>query len=142
MIEVVEDLWSPYFEWRAITTNGIVRRDGALVMGRGVALQAAQRYPDLPKRLGGLRRFKGNVPAAIPEYGIVTFPVKHHWRDKADLDLLRRSAEVIRMLWDAYAYGPVAIPRPGCGNGGLTWNQVRPILEPYFDDDRFVIVSQ
>ena len=38
--------------WIRITTNGYVRRDGALVMCRGVALEAKNKFPDLPYILG------------------------------------------------------------------------------------------
>ena len=35
----------------------------------------------------------------------------------------------------------IAIPRPGCSNGGLNWEiDVKPIIEPLLDD-RFIIYS-
>lgn len=36
----------------------------------------------------------------------------------------------------------VAIPRPGCGSGGLQWATVRPVIEPILESDRYVIVDR
>jgi len=42
--EVDGNLWEIEADWRVITTNGFVKKDGRAVMGRGVARQALQRY--------------------------------------------------------------------------------------------------
>ena len=34
--------------------NGVVKKDGCAVMGGGIALEAKERFPNLPKRLGEL----------------------------------------------------------------------------------------
>jgi len=35
----------------------------------------------------------------FPEYGLITFPVKHNWWEAADLDLIDRSArELLRII--------------------------------------------
>ena len=140
MLERSIDLWDPAYRWRAITTNGICKADGSLVMGRGVALAAAQRFPELPQVLGRAVQVVGNVPHVLPWWGLVSFPTKYDWRYRADLELIRKSAELIRTLWDRFHYEPVLIPRPGCASGWLTWEKVRPVLEPIFDDDRFILL--
>ena len=33
--------------------------------------------------------------------------------------------------WDRLGADSIAFPRLGCGNGGLDWNEVRPIMEKY-----------
>ncbi len=50
MIEEFGDIWEIPGDARVITTNGVVRKDGACVMGRGVALQAKMRYPGSSSR--------------------------------------------------------------------------------------------
>jgi hypothetical protein len=44
----------------AITTNGVVNRHAATVMGRGLAYEAATRFPSLPASLGHMIRESGN----------------------------------------------------------------------------------
>jgi hypothetical protein len=96
MIERTDDLWLIYDTepWAicCVTTNGFVR-NGKAVMGRGVARQAAQRWPDLPARLGQQLGRDESEPgpfgsAAPPYYGnhvqfigyrLVSFPVKPCW---------------------------------------------------------------
>jgi hypothetical protein len=35
----------------------------------------------------------------------------------------------------------VLLPRPGCGNGHRTWDEVCPVIEPILDD-RFTVTYQ
>ena len=69
---------------------------------------------------------------------IIAFPVKHHWAQKADLELIRKSAE--QLVEISQYCERVLIPRPGCGNGQLNWEEVKPILEEILDD-RFYVIS-
>ena len=138
MIEKTGDYLEEYLDpsvWYVVTTNGFVRNDGTAVMGRGTAKQAADLHKDVPKILGDLLLAHGNVPFLLP-YGFVSLPVKHHWKEKADLDLIDRSLRTMRVLWDTYKSEgrQIYLPRPGCGNGGLSWYHVRPLVEAYFDD--------
>ena len=147
MKEVTGDLWDFHDagEWIAITTNGDVNKRGDAVMGRGVALQAKQRYPFLPRDFAYRLNENGNYPYVFQDLKIVTFPVKHHWFEAASVELIERSALIIAHHSDSIIYHRnqseiLYLPRPGCGNGGLSWDDVRPIIEPIFDD-RFVVVS-
>lgn len=141
-----------------ITTNGFVKNDGSAVMGRGVAKQAADRWPWLPRELGFRLNNSGNhVYAWRPDehltgFYIVTFPVKHHWREMADTQLIGRSADELVLFARAHEdVRTVVMPRPGCGNGGLLWLDatvvisgtllvgVKGLVEDRLDD-RFVVV--
>ena len=128
-------------QWVVITTNGIVRKDGACVMGRGVALQAAQRFPDLPFVLGAAIEVDGNHVHAFRDFRVFSFPVKQHWIEPADPDLIQQSA---RQLWYAFwkmHLDKVYLVRPGCGNGQLKWEDVKPLIAPILDD-RFIVVER
>lgn len=150
MKEVHSNLWNAIVDGTnaiVITTNGAVRKDGAAIMGRGVALQAKQRYPDIEYLLGSLIKENGNhvclITGKIP--GIISFPVKHHWRQKADLKLINQSAIELVSLVDILSPLPsqfytVALPRPGCGNGQLRWQDVRSIIR-FVLDDRFTVYN-
>ena len=136
MKELKGDLWSSDHEYKIITTNGVVRNDGSLVMGKGVALQAALRFPDIPKILGEYVKTFGNVPMIFNDYKIITFPTKNHWIDKSDIKLIERSAVQIYNLLPRET--TAAMTRPGCGNGGLKWDEVKPRIESILDDRFFV----
>ncbi len=144
MKETTGNIWLEACDAIVIPTNGDVNRHGAAVMGRGLALQAARRWPLMPKVLAEYLRAEGNhvfdvyKPRRLPT--LLTFPVKQHWHERADLDLIERSAQELVAKADRLAYRLVALPRVGCGNGGLDWKDVQPILERYLDD-KFILVS-
>lgn len=126
-----------------ITTNGDVNRQHEAVMGRGVAEQAKRMFAELPRMLGKFLEVGGNHCYVLPiirQPGAftVSFPVKRHWNERADLKLIERSAHELVALANTYGWSRVYIPRPGCGNGRLKWEDVRVILRPIFDD-RFVV---
>lgn len=136
------DIWDYPADAIVVTTNGFVKKNGEAVMGRGVALQA-QRY--LPPAMLGRRLqvtgnhvnvFTGRLQLAMPT-DIVTLPVKHNWFEQADVHLIARSLRELRFVTNAMGYEVVALPRPGCGNGGLNWEDVKPLLSDL--DDRFVV---
>lgn len=139
MRESKQNLWDYPAEYRVITTNGFVKADGKAVMGRGCAKEAAKKYPKLPGWLGIHLLNSGNKVHLFPDK-IITFPVKHNWWEEADLTLIERSTMQLLELCDGIEAESIAMPRPGCGNGKLDWEQVKPILE-YHLDDRFIVVS-
>lgn len=111
-----------------ITTNGFVKDNGRCVMGRGIALSIRDRVPDIDLQIGWHIRAKGNVPQYFPDAKIFTFPVKHNWWEKADLELIAQSAEIIA----GKKLDRIDFVRPGCGNGKLDWRDVRPVLDRIF----------
>lgn len=79
-----------------------------------------------------------------PKFSLVTFPVKHHWREEADRILIAQSVVELQGLTDEMGWKRVAMPRPGCGNGRLPWDGedgVKKILWPHLDE-RFIVVTQ
>lgn len=123
--------------WIVIPTNGSVRKDGACVMGRGVALQAKKRYHELPYELGRKLVEGGNNVYTFKDYGLLSFPVKHKWFEKADLELIEKSCKQLLYVVDR----PIYLPMVGCGNGHLDWSDVKPILTTYFDDTFTVVTN-
>ena len=140
MREACGDIWEYLGQGIiCITTSGTVSRKGSAVMTRGVAGQAAARFPDLPGELGRLLTDGGNHVHLLGN-GIVSFPVEESAWANPDLSLIARSAAELRSLADREGWGAVLVPRPGCGGGGLHWREVRPLLEGHFDA-RFLVVS-
>ena len=145
MRQITGDLFKTAVDLNAdvivITTNGFVKNDGTAVMGRGVALTAARVWPTLPAMLGTAIRSTGNhVHILYVDDGrcVVTLPVKNAWWENADLELIDRSVLELVKWADESDWKVIVLPRPGCANGRLDWNDVRPILEKSLDD-RFVV---
>lgn len=140
MIEVRGNLWSFNADARVITTNGTIRKDGHCVMGKGCALEAAQRDPTLPKRLGDIIKSQGNHVGYLGNC-LWSFPVKHNWWERADPALIKQSAEeLVEAFSNDSTVEAVVLPRPGCGNGGLQWGEVELIIRPILDD-RFHVIT-
>ena len=141
MIEKVGDIWQTSCEVIAITTNGIVGKNG-LIMGKGIAGDASWRYPGLSRRWGNyVLKYGNGVYSYRNSSGVTLFslPTKHHWRDKSDIKLITKSIK--QLVVETEDFYHIAIPRPGCSNGGLNWEiDVKPIIEPLLDD-RFIIYS-
>lgn len=143
MIEIFGNIWDFHAQgqWIIITTNGTVKSNGECVMGRGVAKQAKEKYPQLPFIIGGTIQQNGNHVRAFPAHKIIIFPVKHNWYEKADINLIEQSAKELKgMTFLLPSNICFYLVRPGCGNGQLNWIDIKPVLEKYLDD-RFVAVE-
>jgi hypothetical protein len=135
------NVWEPdAVAYRVVTTNGVRKKDGSLVMGAGVAFYAATRYPDLPKLLGDWVKSYGNRVFIVQKYRILTLPTKYHWKDKSDIGLIQISLKQMVEVVDKFNIEVVYMPAPGCGNGKLDWEtQVRPICAQVLDK-RFTVM--
>lgn len=123
------------------------KSDHSNVMGRGLALQGARKYPDFPFWFGlECEARKDETPTlSYPKAHLIAFPVKPlnaaapwmSWKNKADLELIERSTKQLAVLT---VDRPVAVSMVGCGNGGLEMSEVRPILDRHLSSDRFTLV--
>lgn len=147
MLEEFGDFWTIQGDARCITTNGTLRSNGNAIMGKGIALQARQRYPKIEFTLGRLIQKYGNHVFYIGN-GLISFPTKHDWRDdKSDIELIKRSAiELVSLLKGDVpiknkSNRRILLTRPGCGSGNLNWADVRPILQTILDNNEFIIIN-
>ena len=148
MLEIFGDLWEVEADLRVITTNGIVNGAGAAVMGRGCAREAKSKVPGIEYHFAGRLQEHGNRVMLLAKLRdgsrLASFPVKHHWQRPAVPELIRRSADqlvaLVDRFSDSHGMERVALPRPGCGNGSLRWESVRPLLADVLDD-RFSVVT-
>jgi hypothetical protein len=152
----VGDIWSFLpTHYVVITTNqGWKERSGGAVavMGKGLAKDAADRYPELPKLYGEwCRSGKHDELYWYEKAPLILFPVKPlnrswpemSWRGRASLDLIRASCGRLAREARSGPFGarPVALPLVGCGAGALEAAEVRPILDVFFGGDgNFVLV--
>jgi len=123
-----------------VTTNSYIRKDGALVMGRGAAKTAAQRWPGLPyalgKRITHLEEY--NIGLLTQTNGelltLGAFQVKFHFADQADLELIARSARELASLARTRQDWRFDMNYPGIGNGHLRFEDVDPLLQDLPDN--------
>ena len=133
-----------------VTTNGVVKNNGELVMGAGIALQFANKFPGLADFFGrGVKEMGNHVQHAwyrLPnqnnrEICIISIPTKHHWKDKSDMFLILRSIKELVQKADDLKLKKIVLSRPGCGLGGLDYEtQVKPAIQ-HILDDRFYIIT-
>jgi hypothetical protein len=150
MIEVTGDLFEYPADATCITTNGSIKKNGACVMGRGVAQYVCDNFPGSDLLLGACISLHGNHTQMFMVRGdrpnqnwLVALPVKHHWHERADLQLITRSLGELVTMTIQEDWQTVTLPRPGCGNGGLDWAEVGPLVHDILgDDDRFVVVNK
>ena len=140
MRQIFGDMWA--YDGRqgfiiCVTTNGYIKTDGTAVMGAGCAKKAAELYPDLPRLLGLSLKNRGNVVSLLTPT-ILSFPVKHNWWEKGDLQLIQSSSRDLKKRALEQSFLKYILPRPGCGNGKLQWSEVEPFLLD-LPDNVFVI---
>lgn len=124
-----------------IPTNGMIKKDGNAVMGKGVALYADRQY-QLGKKLAEHLVKNGNVPGILANdqnVHIISFPTKNNWADDSDIELIKQSAEHLVKIADENNLKSIYLPKIGCGCGRLDWDAVKSVISDIFDD-RFTIV--
>lgn len=111
------------------------------VMGKGIALQFKKAFPDNFKayaeackrgevRLGKMFLYP-HPRLEYPKY-IINFPTKHHWKSRSRIQDIQSGLEDLVKLVDELKLESIAIPPLGCGLGGLSWPNVRLLVEKAF----------
>lgn len=111
------------------------------VMGKGIALQFRRAFPPMFEayradcragrvRLGCMHVYE--VAGLCGPRWIINFPTKAHWRTPSRLrDIEAGLADLVATI-RRHRITSVALPPLGCGNGGLSWDDVRPRIEGAF----------
>lgn len=129
---VSEDLWAgPSSAWRVVPTNLVVRRDGTAVMGAGVALQAAERFPGLSARYGKYLQAHGQQLFYDAESRVICLPTKIHWRQPSDRDLVVRGLRLLRTFAIFHPDDNIRLPMLGAGLGRLPAGEVRQLIQAW-----------
>lgn len=124
-----------------VTTNGFIKKDGTSPMGRGIALQAAIRYPELPERLGAYLSEYGNHVFPFRDLKIFTFPTKRVHFEMSNIELIATSCRELQQVAAKYTADTIYLPKPGCQNGGLNWQDVLPLLNENLKEEQFAIMD-
>jgi O-acetyl-ADP-ribose deacetylase (regulator of RNase III) len=104
------------------------------VMGKGLAAEFKSRAPDMFKqyrelcdknlfKVGQLWLWKKQ-----PQW-ILNFPTKQHWKNPSRIEYIEAGLIKFVAKYEEQGIREISFPRLGCGNGGLDWNDVRPLME-------------
>lgn len=59
---------------------------------------------------------------------IINLPTKNHWAHSSNLEDIEEGIRALAIHLEATKVKSVAIPKLGCGLGGLEWSAVRPLI--------------
>lgn len=143
MREIHGSLWD-YWQKGSIvvvTTNCMTDLKGNAIMGAGVALQAAERFPDLPKIYGRHLR-EGYKVMSVPQYRLFLLPTKDDWKQSSKLELIEEGLHALVLWAEAFTPQPyVVLPKIGCGLGLLDWEtQVKPIMDRILVGNNYAVI--
>ncbi|NPV56379.1 MAG: macro domain-containing protein [Anaerolineae bacterium] len=108
------------------------------VMGRGIALQFKNAFPDNFKAYADACQREEVKPGSMfvfetgkltnPRY-IINFPTKRHWRGQSRMEDIETGLTALAETIRRYNIHSIAIPPLGTGMGGLDWSEVKPRIE-------------
>lgn len=113
------------------------------VMGKGIALQFKERFPHNNQvyikackegslTIGTLLIVKESILDG--EKIIINFPTKKDWKHRSSYSYVESGLQALKAELEKNEIKSIAIPPLGCGNGGLDWAKVKPIMETYLKD--------
>jgi O-acetyl-ADP-ribose deacetylase (regulator of RNase III) len=72
---------------------------------------------------------------------VLNFPTKNHWRGASKIEWVELGLQKFVSTYKDKGISSISFPKLGCGNGGLDWQDVKPIMECYLsavDIDVFI----
>ena len=110
-------------------------------MGKGIALQFKQAWPENFEQYAKACHSQEVQPGRMfiyrtgrmmnPKY-IINFPTKRHWRGDSRIEDIESGLQALVEEIERLGIRSVAVPPLGCGNGGLEWSSVRPLIHTAF----------
>ena len=125
---LIGDLFASQAQTKVNTVNCVG------IMGKGVAQEFKKRFPvmfeDYAERCARKQMRLGEPYLFRDRSGvlIVNFPTKDHWRSPSRLSDIERGLDYFVKHHEEWGIESVAFPPLGCGNGGLNWEEVGPLM--------------
>ncbi|MCL6283630.1 macro domain-containing protein [Ruegeria sp. 2012CJ41-6] len=109
------------------------------VMGKGLAAAFKERYPDMFAEYKILCKQGELAPGSSwlwkgVDQWVLNFATKKHWRNPSKIEYIHDGLVEFRRTYEAMGIREIAFPRLGCGNGGLDWEVVRPLMVDLLHD--------
>ena len=106
------------------------------VMGKGIAAEFKRRFPEMFTRyerhckagtltIGKLYLYRS------PHKWVLNFPTKQHWRNPSHIEWIESGLQKFVDTYEQQGITSIAFPQLGCGNGGLDWGVVKPVMDRY-----------
>ena len=123
------------------------------VMGKGIALQFKNQYPNNFKlyttacKAKEVKVGKMFVTEEASLLGgkktIINFPTKTNWRKPSEYSYIESGLKDLVSVIKDKNLKTIAIPPLGAGNGGLDWNNVKKLMEKYLSElDAHIYIYQ
>ncbi|MEZ5653208.1 MAG: macro domain-containing protein [Burkholderiaceae bacterium] len=111
------------------------------VMGKGIALQFKNKWPAnftayaAACKAGQVRPGRMFVfdAGGLVKPNFIIFSTKNHWRGSSKIEYIRDGLVDLVAQIQRLGIRSIAVPPLGCGNGGLDWAGVRPLIEHAFE---------
>ena len=110
------------------------------VMGKGIALEFKKKYPNMFDEYVQIcerHELKPGQPYYYKDLlgnSVINFPTKDHWRSPSRLSYIEKGLDWFRDHYSELEITSVAFPPLGCGNGGLNWEMVGPLMYEKLSD--------
>ncbi|MBZ9602614.1 macro domain-containing protein [Phyllobacterium chamaecytisi] len=106
------------------------------VMGKGIAKEFKEREPEMFAAYKRICDQKLLSPGKLwlwrgPNHLTLNFPTKIHWKNPSKLDWIEAGLRKFVATYERAGIKEISFPRLGCGNGGLDWHDVQPLMEKY-----------
>ena len=107
------------------------------VMGKGIALEFKKRFPAMYRdyvslcKMGAVEPGHPYIFNISPDKQIINFPTKNHWREPSKIEYIDTGLRLLVKKYKNWKVKSLAVPALGCGNGGLQWADVGPLLYEY-----------
>lgn len=111
------------------------------VMGKGVALQYKQKFPENYREYKKNCSLKKVIPGKMFVYKykkdffdlqkpsfIINFPTKQHWRSKSKIEFIEEGLDDLINVIKKENIKSISMPAIACGNGGLDWNIIKELI--------------
>lgn len=109
------------------------------VMGAGVALEFKLRYPEMfiqYEQMCKDKKYKVGRPRlhSVDGIQILNFPTKNHWKNPSKIEWIEEGLRYFADNYKKVNITSIAFPKLGTSNGGLKWDDVKPLMEKYLKD--------
>ncbi len=104
------------------------------VMGKGLAKEFKNRDPEMFQTYKRICDQKLLRPGKLwlwknADQWVLNFPTKDHWRYPSKVEWIEAGLEKFVKGYADLGIREISFPRLGCGNGGLDWLDVKPVME-------------